>query len=213
MNIIILGPQASGKGTQAKLLSEKLGLFFFESGDFWREKAKSDPRIDEMINKKGELVPDTEVIASTRQYLKEKSPSLNNLLLDGYPRSLKQYQLLVDWLKGEGKKIDLAILLKISDQEAVRRLSARVVCEKCGTVYNLITNPPPGGKCQCGGNLTQRPDDRPEAIEKRLQIYHATTAPLIEVFKKDGILVEVDGERPIETISDDLLKIVAGHGE
>ncbi|KKU70810.1 MAG: Adenylate kinase, partial [Candidatus Woesebacteria bacterium GW2011_GWD1_47_21] len=65
MNIIILGPQASGKGTQAKLLSEKLGLFFFESGDFWREKAKSDPRIDEMINKKGELVPDTEVIAST----------------------------------------------------------------------------------------------------------------------------------------------------
>ncbi|MBI2066312.1 nucleoside monophosphate kinase [Candidatus Woesebacteria bacterium] len=213
MNIIILGPQASGKGTQAKLLSEGLGLFYFESGNFLREKAERDPRIDEIINKRGELLPDEETFNLVRDYLKEKVPTLDNFILDGYPRSLKQYQLLIDWLKEEGKKIDLAILLNISDQEAVRRLSARVVCEKCGSVYNLITNPPPGGKCQCGGNLTQRPDDRPEAIEKRLQTYHATTAPLIEVLKKDGILVEVDGERPIAVISDDLLKIVAGHGE
>jgi adenylate kinase len=213
MNIIILGPQASGKGTQARLLSGNLGLFYFESGGFWREKAKSDPRIDEMINKRGELVPDEEVFVFTRQYLKEKSPNLNNLLLDGYPRSLKQYELLKNWLSEEGKKIDLAIFLTISDKEAVRRLSARVFCERCGTVFNLITNPPPGGKCKCGGNLTQRPDDKPEAIEKRLQAYHATTSPLIEILKKDGLLVTVDGERPIKVISTDLLKIVAGHGE
>ncbi len=213
MNIIILGPQGSGKGTQARLLSEKLSLFSFESGSFLREKAKSDPRIDEMINQKGELLQDEETFSLVRGYLKKNIPTLDNFILDGYPRSLKQYELLADWLKEEGKKIDLAILLNISDQEAVRRLSARVVCEKCGTVYNLITNPPPEGKCECGGNLSQRPDDKPEAIEKRLQTYHATTAPLIEVLKKDGILVEVDGERPITVIADDLLKIVAGHGE
>ena len=213
MNVLILGPQGSGKGTQVKLLSEKLGLFSFESGNFLREKAKSDPRIDEIINKRGELLPDEETFSLVRDYLKEKVPTLDNFILDGYPRSLKQYQLLVDWLKEEGKKIDLAILLNISDKEAVRRLSARVVCEKCGTVYNLITNPPPGDRCKCGGNLTQRPDDRPEAIEKRLEAYHRVTAPIIELLKKEEILVEVDGERPIETISEELLKIVAGHGE
>ena len=213
MNVLILGPQGSGKGTQVKLLSEKLGLFSFESGNFLREKAKSDPRIDEIINKRGELLPDEETFSLVRDYLKEKVPTLDNFILDGYPRSLKQYQLLVDWLKEEGKKIDLAILLNISDKEAVRRLSARVVCEKCGTVYNLITNPPPGDRCKCGGNLTQRPDDRPEAIEKRLEVYYRVTAPIIELLKKEEILVEVDGERPIETISDELLKIVAGHGE
>ena len=213
MNILILGPQGSGKGTQVKLLSERLGFFSFESGNFLREKAKSDPRIDEIINKKGELLPDEETFNLVRDYLKENVPTLDNFILDGYPRSLKQYQFLVDWLKEEGKKIDLAILLNISDKEAVRRLSARVVCEKCGSVYNLITNLPPGGKCKCGGNLIQRPDDKPEAVEKRLQAYHATTFPLIEILKKDGLLVTVDGERPIKVISTDLLKIVAGHGE
>ena len=213
MNIIILGPQASGKGTQARLLSGNLGFFYFESGDFWREKAKSDPRIDEIINKKGELLPDEETFSLVRDFLKKKAPPSDNLLLDGYPRSLKQYELLKNWLSQEGKKIDLAILLKISDEEAVRRLSARVVCEKCGTVYNLITNPPPDGKCKCGGNLVQRPDDQPEAIKRRLEAYHRVTAPLTNVLKKEGILVEVDGERPITVISTDLLKIVAGHGE
>lgn len=213
MNILILGPQGSGKGTQVKILSERLGFFSFESGNFLREKAESDPRIDEIINKRGELLPDEETFSLVRDYLKEKAPTLDNFILDGYPRSLKQYQLLVDWLKEEGKRIDLAILLNISDKEAVRRLSARVVCEKCGTVYNLITNPPPGDKCECGGRLIQRPDDKPGAIEKRLQAYHTTTAPLIEILKKDGILVEVDGERSIETVAEDLQKIVAGHGE
>lgn len=213
MNIIILGPQGSGKGTQARLLSEKLGLFYFESGDFLRERARADSRIDEIINKKGELLPDEETFTLVRDFLKEKTQNLDGLLLDGYPRSLKQYQFLKDWLTDEGKKIDLAIFLNISDAEGVRRLSARVICPRCATVYNLITNPPPGGKCKCGGDPVQRSDDRAEAIKKRLERYHETTSPLIEVLKKDGILVEVDGERPIEVILNDLEKIVAGHGE
>lgn len=213
MNVIILGPQGSGKGTQARLLSEKLGLFYFESGDFLRERARADSRIDEIINKKGELLPDEETFTLVRDFLKEKTQNLDGLLLDGYPRSLKQYQFLKDWLTDEGKKIDLAIFLTISDAESIRRLSARVICPKCGTVYNLITNPPPGGKCKCGGDPVQRSDDTPEAIKKRLEQYHETTSPLIEVLKKDGILVEVDGERPIEVILNDLEKIVAGHGE
>lgn len=212
MKIIIFGPQGSGKGTQAKLLSEKFNLFYFESGDFLREKAKTDSRIDEIIHKRGEMIPDEEMFLLFKDYLTEKLPNLDNFVLDGFPRSLKQYELLSSWLKEKGEKIDIAILLSISDTESVRRLSARVVCEKCGTVYNLITNPPPGGKCSCGGNLVQRLDDTPEAIKKRLGDYHRVTFPLIEVLKKEGILVEVNGERPIEVIFQDLVKIVSGHG-
>jgi adenylate kinase len=212
MNIIIFGPQGSGKGTQAKLVSEKFNLFYFQSGEFLREKAKSDPRVDEIINQRGEMIPDEEMFLLLKNYLTEKLPSLDNFIMDGYPRSLKQYELLSAWLKEKGGKIDIAILLSISDAESVRRLSARIVCEKCGTIYNLITNPPPGGKCVCRGNLVQRPDDTPEAIKKRLADYHAVTSPLIEVLKKEGILVEVDGERPIEVIFQDLVEIVSGHG-
>ncbi|MEK7112536.1 MAG: nucleoside monophosphate kinase [Patescibacteria group bacterium] len=211
MNIIILGPQGSGKGTQARLLSQKLGLFYFESGDFLRERARADSRIDEIINKKGELLPDEETFTLVRDFLKEKTQNLDGLLLDGYPRSLKQYQLLKDWLTDEGKKIDLAIFLTISDAEGVRRLSARRVDKETGKVYNLITNPPgPGVEKE---KLLQRPDDTPELIKRRLEQYQETTSPLIEVLKKDGILVEVNGERPIEVILNDLEKIVAGHGE
>lgn len=207
MNIIILGPQGSGKGTQARLLAKKLNLFYFESGEFWRERARKDPRIDELINKRGQLMPDAEAFAATRDFLKENSPTLDNLLLDGYPRSVRQYEMLKGWLKRNGKKIDLAIYLAISDEEAVKRLSARVICEGCGEVYNFITNPPPA-KCPCGGKPVQRPDDKPEAIRERLSKYHLVTAPLIEVFRKDGILVEVNGERPIETIFRELLGIL-----
>jgi adenylate kinase len=212
MKIIIFGPQGSGKGTQAKLVSEKFNLFYFQSGEFLREKAKSDPRVDEIINQRGEMIPDEEMFLLLKNYLTEKLPSLDNFIMDGYPRSLKQYELLSAWLKEKGGKVDIAILLVISDEESVRRLSARVVCEKCGTIYNLITNPPPGEKCVCGGNLVQRPDDTPEAIKKRLADYHTITSPLIEVLKKEGILVEVDGERPIEVIFEDIVEIVSGHG-
>jgi adenylate kinase len=212
MKIIIFGPQGSGKGTQAKLVSEKFNLFYFQSGEFLREKAKSDPRVDEIINQRGEMIPDEEMFLLLKNYLTEKLPSLDNFIMDGYPRSLKQYELLSAWLKEKGGKVDIAILLVISDEESVRRLSARVVCEKCGTIYNLITNPPPGEKCVCGGNLVQRPDDTPEAIKKRLADYHTITSPLIEVLKKEGVLVEVDGERPIEVIFEDIVEIVSGHG-
>jgi len=212
MKIIIFGPQGSGKGTQAKLVSEKFNLFYFQSGEFLREKAKTDARINEIINKRGEMIPDEEMFSLFKNYLTEKLSNLDNFVLDGYPRSLKQYELLSSWLKEKGEKIDIAILLSISDEESVKRLSARVVCEKCGTNYNLITNPPPGGKCSCGGNLVQRPDDTPESIRKRLAAYHTVTSPLIEVLKKEGILVEVDGERPIEVIFEDIIKIISGHG-
>jgi len=210
MNIILLGPQGSGKGTQAKFLSEKLGLFYIEAGAILREAAKENFQLDEMVNKKGELVPDELTLSILKTKLEKEKPDLTNLLFDGFPRSLTQYQLLKNWFSEKRAKIDKVILLEISEEETIRRLSARRICSKCGNVYNLITNPPPHGKCVCGGELIQRKDDYPEAIKTRLSLYHQITSPLIDLLEKEGILVRVNGERPIEAISQDLLERLQG---
>lgn len=206
MNIIILGPQGSGKGTQARLLAEKFGLFYLESGEFLREVAKRDPKIDRIINKEGRLVDDTTIFNLIQARLNEKAPLLDNILLDGYPRSVEQHRLLKDFLGTKGQKINHAILLEIGEKETIRRLSARRMDTLSGKVYNLITNPP--GPEVDTKNLVQRPDDTPELILRRLEQYNDTTKPLTEVFQKEGILRKVDGERPIETIASDLQKIV-----
>jgi adenylate kinase len=211
MNIILLGPQGSGKGTQAKFLAEKLGLFYIEMGGILREAAKVNPQIDEMINKKGQLVPDGLTLSILKSKLEKEKLDLTNLLFDGFPRSVAQYQLLKEWFTQKGVKIDKAILLEISEEETIRRLSARRICPKCGNVYNLVTTPKPiNGKCACGGELIQRKDDFPEAIKTRLSLYNQVTFPLVEVMEKEGILVRVKGERPIEVISQYLLEKLQG---
>lgn len=211
MNIIVLGPQGSGKGTQARLLADKYGLFYVESGEFLREIAKVDSEVDKIINKEGKLLPDEKTFSLIKGYLEEKAPSAENLLFDGYPRSLKQYDLLKGWLSEKGEKIDHAIFLTISEEESIRRISARRMDRVTGKVYNLITNPP--GPEVPQENLVQRPDDTPKLIKERLEQYKETTRPLIEIFENEGILRKVEGERPIEIIFADLQKIVSGaHG-
>ncbi len=203
MNFIILGSLGSGKGTQARLLAERLNPFYFETGEFLRELAKSNPSIDERINKKGELVPDKEMFSLLTKYLEDKVSGRENLLLEGYPRSVKQYELLKGWLAEKGQKIDKAILLEISEKESVRRISARRIDRKTGKIYNLITNPPDLNVDR--KNLYQRPDDKPEAIKKRLAWYKDSVLPLVDVFEKEGILEKVDGERPIKVIFEDIM--------
>lgn len=206
MNIILLGPQGSGKGTQAKFLAEKLGLFYIEMGAILRETAKENSQLNEIVNQKGGLVPDELTLTVLKDKLEKEKPDLTNLLFDGFPRSVKQYELLKEWFSQKGVKIDKVLLLEIGEQETIRRLSARRICSQCGNVYNLITNPPTnGGKCSCGGELIQRQDDTPEAIKNRLALYNEVTTPLVDLLEKEGLLIRVDGERPIDTISQDLL--------
>ncbi len=205
MIILILGPQGSGKGTQAAKLAKRFGLFYFESGRFLRKLAKKRPDIDEKINKKGELLPDEEIFSLVRDFFENKGIK-DKVIFEGFPRSTGQFNLLKSWLKKKGVGIDLAILLKISEKESIRRLTARRVNMKTGKIYNLITNPP--GSTVKKKDLVQREDDQEETIRKRLGLYRKTTEPLFDLLKRETILEEIDGERPIEVIQTDLVALL-----
>lgn len=206
MNILILGSSGSGKRTQAKMLADKFNLHYVEMGNLLREAAKKNPAIDERINKQGQLVSAEEAFSTLKEYLEKKSWK-DNIIFDGYPRMVKQHQLLKEWLTEKGKKVDLAIELEISEKESIRRLSARRTDPKTGKIYNLVTAPKPDSEIDVK-SLIQRDDDKPEAIKVRLDWYQENVAPLIEILEKEGVLEKVDGERPIDEIQKDLVALV-----
>jgi adenylate kinase len=207
MNIILLGVSGSGKGTQAEMLAEKMGLYYFEAGKFLRNLAKTNKIVDDLINKQGKLVPTDQMFKYVSKDVKENT-NFQNILFEGYPRSTRQYDLLKGLFKQKDSSIDVALQLDISEKEVVRRLSARRICDSCGENYNLITNPPPSTGCNCGGKLFQRNDDKPAAIKKRLEWYHDKTEPLIKVLEKEGKLIVINGARPIDVIHKDILERV-----
>lgn len=207
MNIIILGPPGSGKGTQAKKLSETFNLYYFESGGFVRELAKKNSRIKGILER-GELVPEEEMTRYVSEYLGDKVPTMDNIVFDGYPRFINQYKFLKKWLENKGSKINKVFLLEVSDNEVIKRLSARRICERCTAVYNLVTNPPPGEMCQCMGRLIQRQDDKPQVIRERLEGFRRETLPMVEYIESEGLLQRINGERPIEVIFSDIRSVV-----
>ena len=210
MNLILLGPQGSGKGTQAELLVQKYGLNYVEMGKILRSIAESDNQyakiVKEMIDK-GELVPDEYVRLIAWDHI-NKQDKEKGWLFDGYPRSLEQYEYLEDMLRKFGKKIDWVVYLFISPEESIRRLSARRTCEKCGEIFNLVKNPPKNPEIcdKCGGRLGQREDDQPGAIKRRLELFNERTKPILEKARQENILMEVNGERPIDIINDEIVQ-------
>jgi adenylate kinase len=210
MNIVILGPQGSGKGTQAALILKNFNLFYLEAGSLLREAAKTNRQIDEIMNQKGELVPDETIFSLVTEKLERERPGRDGILFDGFPRSVAQYQMIKDWLAQGGKEINLVILIKISVDESIRRLSSRRICKKCGKIWNLTTSPTPPTEttCSCGGELYQREDDKPEAIKARLATYEKVTGPLLEMFESEGKLVQVGGERPVDEIYEEIERII-----
>jgi len=209
MNVILLGPQGSGKGTQAELLVQKYGLNYVEMGKILRSIAESDNTYAGIVKEtidKGELVPDEYVRLIAWDHI-NKQDKEKGFLFDGYPRSLEQFEYLEDMLRKFGKKIDWVIYLYISPEESIRRLSARRICEKCGEIFNLVTNPPKNPEIcdKCGGKLTQREDDQPGAIKRRLELFNERTKPILEKARQENILMEVNGERPIEQIHEEIV--------
>lgn len=210
MNVILLGPQGSGKGTLAELIAKNFNLYHLEIGELLREAAKTDHEIDEIVNKKGGLVPDETALLVVTRKVNQERPSRDGILFDGYPRSVEQYLLLKDWLGQVAKKVDKAILIKISHEESIRRLSGRRYCRKCDRIWNLVAFPKPPSQttCICGGELYQREDDKPEVIKERLLLYEKITGPLIEMLDSEGKLIEVGGERPIDVIYEEIAKLL-----
>ncbi len=213
MNIIILGPKGSGKGTQAEMIVRDFGLKYMEMGATLRSIAASDNKYASKVREsmeEGNMVPDEFVRLIAWDFIRKNEEHPNEprvgFLFDGYPRSLPQYEHLQDMLRKFGEKIDKVIFINISETESIKRLSARRTCEKCREIYNLVTNKPkdPIVCDKCGGRLLQRDDDQPEAIKRRLQLYHERTQPIIIRARDEGVALEIDGERPIDSIYSEL---------
>lgn len=204
MNIILLGSPGSGKGTQAEKIAKEFGLYHFQTGDLSRELSKKNKRIREIVNS-GKLIPEQEMTMYVISYLSKKRAEMKDILFEGFPRFISQYEALESFLQTKGDDIDVVISLDISEKEAVRRISSRRTCKECGSIYNLVTNPPPDGKCRCKGKLLQRDDDKPESIRVRFEYYKKNTKRLINFLDKKGKLIKIDGERPVDVVFEDIV--------
>ena len=195
----MIGPQGSGKTTQAKLVSEKLGIAFIDVGDIFREIAKQDTPLGRKIKyhvEGGELAPDDLTIQIVKDRL-SKPGCKNGFLIDDFPKTLQQAEML-----DEFANIDTVIELQLDDKTAVERLTKRRQCTECGHITSSAEQTCP----QCGGKLIQRVDDVPEKIKLRLQIYRDVTEPLVEYYRPRDIVRTVDASQPVEKISADIMQ-------
>jgi adenylate kinase len=202
MIIFLVGTPGSGKGTQAALLAKHFNLDHISSGEMFRQMTGKEAEVVNVYTEKGDLVPDDIVIKTVVDFLVSKN-KYDDLILDGSPRSLFQYKKFKEFFDNHTKKIDAVLYIKISDEEAIRRLTARREDIKTGKIYNLITNPP--GEDVEKLNLIQRKDDKEDAIRERLKVQKVPDDLLLEL-RKDGILFDIDGERSIEVIFQDILE-------
>ncbi|OGM19169.1 hypothetical protein A2686_00170 [Candidatus Woesebacteria bacterium RIFCSPHIGHO2_01_FULL_38_10] len=201
MILSIIGPPASGKGTQAEMLAEKYSLYDVSTGQILRDMQVKMPELKEIMNQ-GLLVPDEITMNVFKKHM-EEGKIFDNFILDGSPRTVYQYRVILDWLEAKKKKMDNIIFLGIDRSVAIKRISSRRQDKITNKFYNLITNPPP--QSIDPNNLIIRNDDRPEVVLGRFEEYQRLTKPLIEVIEKDGILMRIDGNRPIEIIFADIV--------
>lgn len=204
--IVLLGPPGAGKGTQAKLLAERTGLAHLSTGDILREEVERGTALGQAAKgsmDKGDLVPDDLIVGMIRGRIS----GADGFILDGFPRTVAQAQALT-----EITPLDGVINVTLSREEVIRRLSSRRVCRDCGKIYNLLFNPPRvDSRCDvCGGALFQRDDDQAEVIENRYDVYMRKTAPLIDYYRKQGLLVEVDGAEPPSKVLNRIVDLIAG---
>jgi len=211
MDIILLGPPGSGKGTQAKMIADKYKVKHISTGDILRENVRNGTPLGTEAKKfmdAGKLVPDTLLIDIIKDRL-AKPDVKAGWMLDGYPRTIPQAEALDKILPSLGQKIDVVLNVDVPDQELIKRVTGRRMC-KCGTTYHVQFNPPKvAGKCDaCGADLYQRQDDTEETVKQRLQAYHTQTQPLIDYYTKRGIVATVLGVGDIKAIFDKITKVL-----
>jgi adenylate kinase len=212
MNFVFLGPPGSGKGTQAKTVSEELRILHLSTGDLLREAVRNGTSIGKQAKKymeAGELVPDEIIVGIIEDKL--KSGDLDSgFILDGFPRTVPQADALKKMFEKNNKKIDRAILLDVPDEEVVRRLSGRFYCPGCNAGYNYPAKMPrKEGICDvCGTVLRRRPDDEEDVVRNRLTVYKKQTEPIVDFYRRESLLSEVNAEGSIDSIHERLLRLM-----
>ena len=214
MKIIMLGAPGAGKGTHAKKITEKFGIPAISTGDIFRENIKNGTELGKKAKEymdAGNLVPDERVCDLVVDRLKQDDCK-NGYILDGFPRTIPQAEALTAALAKNDDAIDYALEIFIEDQAIIDRMSGRRVCKSCGATYHVVNIPPKTeGVCdECDGELIVRDDDAPETVKKRLDVYHEQTAPLIDYYKKQGILKVIDGSKGLDTCFEEICGILEG---
>ena len=211
--IVLLGPPASGKGTQATRLHEIFDLPHVASGDLFRENLKNETELGKKAKEymdRGALVPDDVTIAMVMDRL-SRPDCAAGAILDGFPRTIAQAEALDAALAEEGHEVCVVPYIAVPDEVLVERVAGRRLCPKCGRSYHVKFNPPeePGICDEDGAELYQRDDDKPETVRKRLEVYWEQTSPLIDYYQEQGVLVEVDGDQPIDDVTADLKEVIS----
>lgn len=212
MKTIFLGPPGSGKGTQAKMISERLGIPQISTGDMLRAAVSEGTPMGlkaKALMEQGALVSDDVVVGIVRERL-AKTDCEKGFILDGFPRTVAQADALGATLEELGKKLDAVVSLVVDSEAVVERIAGRRTCRDCGKMYHVRFDPPrTEGRCDsCGGELYLRDDDCEETIRKRLEVYQEQTAPLIAYYRSRGLLSEVDGMQDIHEVQQQILAVL-----
>ena len=212
MKIIMLGAPSAGKGTQAKLIAEKYGIPHVSTGDIFRANIKEGTALGKEAKEymdKGQLVPDELTVRILLDRV-SKEDCRNGYVLDGFPRTIPQAQVLDNEVAKLGDKIDFAVNVDVPDENIVRRMSGRRACLKCGATYHIEHIPPKKeGICDtCGSELVLRDDDKPETVLNRLKVYHDQTQPLIDFYTAKGVLKTVDGTVDMKDVFNAIVAIL-----
>ena len=213
LNLILFGPPGAGKGTQAERLRSDFQLPYIATGDMLRANVKDGTDLGKKAKEymdRGDLVPDELIVAMAAERLQHEDAQ-DGFILDGFPRTTAQAEALSKQLSRLGRRITTVLLIDVPDEEVVRRLSGRRVCVKAGHNYHVEFDPPKHDDVcdQDGSRLVQRDDDKPDVIEKRLNVYHEQTEPVIGYYDERGILRRVDGTRPPAEVHDHIRAVIA----
>jgi adenylate kinase len=209
MIIILIGGPGAGKGTQSDILQQQLGIVHVSSGDLLRDNVARGTELGVAANRymsDGKLVPDRLVIEMIEERLAAPDTE-HGVLLDGFPRTEPQARALDDALDVRGWRVNAVLYINVDDETMIDRISGRLMCRRCGEIYHEKFRPPkvPGVCDVCGGELYQREDDTRETAIKRIATYHEQTRPIVDYYRSRGVLCEVDGGKPVEEVTVDLI--------
>lgn len=214
LNLVILGPPGSGKGTQAKVLCERYSIPHISTGDILREEVRFGTDLGLQARaamERGELVPDRLVAGIILRRL-DQDDCARGFILDGFPRTVEQAGMLDDLLAELGRSLELALLVTVDDRELIRRLAGRRSCPDCGCVYHVDNKPALDGRnCDiCSVELIQREDDAEAVVRDRLSLYRVKTSPVAEYYQRRGMLAKVAGDRAVAEVTESLLEAIGG---